>query len=77
MYEIDTKNKMIDLAEKLNGKYWTNNNQHIVTKLKDGIIYDIIYIVLRRCFMLKNIKTKNKIFIKKRNAVISFMINNH
>ena len=75
---MNINRKMQDLAKKINGRYWiNNNNQYVVTKLKDGIIYDIIYIVPRRCFMLKNIIIEDKIFIKKRNAVISFMINSH
>lgn len=72
---MNIKYKMKDLAKKLNGRYWNNNGQYTVTKLKDGIIYDIIYIISCKRFMLKNILTEDKIFIKKRNAVISFMIN--
>ena len=70
---MNIKSKMQDLAKKLNGRYWNNNGQHTVTKSRNGIMYDIVYIVSRRRFMLKNITTEDKIFIKKRNAVLCYL----
>ena len=69
---LNVRKKMQDLAKKINGRYSNNNGQHIVTKIENNKIYDIFYTETRRRFILKNIETEEKIFIKKRNAVITF-----
>lgn len=69
---LNISKKMRDLAKKINGAYWDNSGQSVVTKIKADGTYDIVYILSRRCFLLKNIETEEKTIIKKRNAVVSF-----